>query len=667
MMETKTKNPNGTKLIIVESPTKAKTISQFLSGKEYVVESSYGHIRDLPKSKMGIDTEKDFTPSYVIPTKARKRVSELKKEAEKADEVILATDEDREGEAIAWHLETALGLKNSKRIVFHEITKSAIQKALENPREIDINLVDAQQARRILDRLVGYELSPFLWKKLFKGLSAGRVQSVAVRLIVDREREIQNFKPEEFWSISALLEKNKQEFETKLSKKDDKILDKFTLKTKEDADVILKDLENAEYKVKEIEKKEVRRSPKPPFTTSSLQQEAANKLHWSAKQTMMIAQQLYENGLISYMRTDSVNLSLESINAAKFLITEKFGKNYSLASPRKFKTKSKMAQEAHEAIRPTDPRLEPEIIKSKLDPKQLKLYSLIWKRFIACQMQEAIFDSEAIDISANNYIFRANGSVIKFDGWLKVYGDEKISETVLPKMEKGNLLNLIKLLPAQHFTEPPARYSEASLIKALEEHGIGRPSTYAPTIATIQQRNYVAKNDQKKFIPTETGTTVNNLLVEHFPEIVDIEFTANMEDTLDEVASGKKKWVPIIKKFYIPFKKNLDGKYIEVEKQTMDETTDEVCEKCGKPMIIKHGRFGKFLACSGFPDCKNTKNIKETPKTIGMKCPKCGEGDVIIKYTKKRKIFFGCSRYPDCDFASWKNPAEPEKEKKAGN
>ncbi len=669
-MEKKNKKSDGTKLIIVESPTKAKTISKFLD-KSFEMDSSYGHIRDLPKSKLGIDVEKNFQPSYVIPTKARKRVNELKKKAENAYEVILATDEDREGEAIAWHLETALGLKNSKRIVFHEITKSAIENALLNPREIDINLVDAQQARRILDRLVGYELSPFLWKKVFKGLSAGRVQSVTVRIIVDRENEIKAFKPEEFWSIDAILkkEKSKEHFEAKLSKKDGKALDKFAIKTNVEADNILEDLEGADYEIANVEKKEIKRSPKPPFTTSSLQQEAANRLHFSAKQTMMVAQQLYENGHITYMRTDSVNLSEESLKAAKSAIEDAFGKEFSLSAPRRFKTKSKGAQEAHEAIRPTQPAISPDKTKTSLDAKQHKLYDLIWRRFIACQMKEAIFDSTSVDISAScvssksNYTFRASGSIIKFEGWLKAY-QEKIEanaeENHLPILEKGDLLDLIKLIPSQHFTEPPPRYSEATLIKALEEHGIGRPSTYAPTIATIQQRNYAFKNDQKRFEPTETGVMVNGILVEHFPEIVNIEFTAKMEQSLDEIAEGKKEWIPVIKKFYEPFHKNLESKYEKVEKQNTDEETNEVCEKCGKPMIIKHGRFGKFLACSGFPECKTTKTIKKEPETIGMKCPKCQGGDVIIKRTKKRKMFFGCSRYPECDFASWK---KPEKEK----
>lgn len=653
------------KLVIVESPTKAKTISRFLSG-DFEISSSYGHVRDLPKSKMGIDIENNFEPTYVIPTKSRKRVNELKKEAERAKEVILASDEDREGEAIAWHLTKALELPEEKikRITFHEITKDAIREAIENPRNIDLNLVDAQQARRILDRLVGYELSPFLWKKVFKGLSAGRVQSVAVRLIVEREREIKNFKPQEYWSITAGLKKNSSQFESKLVKKNGKTLDKFAIKNKNEADKIIKDLDGAQYKVEKVEKKEVKRNPNAPFTTSTLQQEAWRRLGFSAKQTMMFAQQLYENGFITYMRTDSVNLSESSVKMAKKAIQDKFGKEFSLDKPRKFKTKSKSAQEAHEAIRPTNPEKAPEDLKKKIDAKQFKLYDLIWRRFIASQMKEALFDSTSVDIDANSYTFRATGSVIKFKGWLKIY-PSKFKEEILPELKEKEPLNLVKLSPNQHFTEPPPRYTEASLVKTLEEHGIGRPSTYAPIISTIQTRNYVEKNEQKKFAPTETGTTVNDLLAEHFPNIVDFGFTAKMEEDLDKIAEGKIKWSPVIKDFYGPFHKNLTEKYEEVEKQNHDEETNEICEKCGKPMIIKHGRFGRFLACTGFPECKNTKALKQEPEKIGMKCPKCSEGEVIKKFTKRKRMFYGCSRWPECNFASWQNPMEEKKTKKS--
>ena len=673
--------------MIVESPTKARTISGFL-GSEYQIESSYGHVRDLPRSKLGIDTANNFEPAYIIPVKARKRVSELKKIALKASEVILASDEDREGEAIAWHINQVLNLeiknqkskiKNFKRIVFHEITKSAIEEAIKNPRDLDMNMVDAQQARRILDRLVGYELSPFLWRKFFRGLSAGRVQSVAVRLIADREKEIQAFQPQEYWGISAFLKAKKEQdkiFEARLYKKDGKVLDKLEIKNKEESDRILKDLGGAEYKVAGVESKEARRIPGAPFTTSSLQQESSNKLGYSAKQTMMLAQQLYEAGYISYMRTDSVNLSQDSLSAAKTFIDSSFGKNYSLDEPRRFKNKAKGAQEAHEAIRPTMPSRTPDSMKDNLDAKQYKIYDLIWRRFIACQMQPAVFDSATADISANNFIFRANGSTLKFDGWLKIY-PSKFTENILPPLAENEILNLKELKPEQHFTEPPPRYNEASLIKAMEEHGIGRPSTYAPTIATIQARNYVAKNEQRRFVPTETGNMVNDILVAHFPQIVDINFTAKMEEDLDRIAEGQAKWVPVIKEFYEPFHENLLKKETEVEKKNMEEKTDEVCPNCGKPMVIKQGRFGKFMACSGFPECKTAKPIKNPAKEIGMKCPKCAEfslaspnpggpediGDVVMKKTRKGRVFYGCSRYPKCDYASWKNPMENNSEK----
>lgn len=656
--------------MIVESPTKARTISGFL-GDEYQIESSYGHVRDLPRSKLGIDIANNFEPSYIIPVKARKRVGELKKLAAKATEIILASDEDREGEAIAWHIANILDIKDAKRIVFHEITKTAINEALANPIKIEMNLVDAQQARRILDRLVGYELSPFLWRKFYRGLSAGRVQSVAVRLIADREKEIQAFQPQEYWSLSAFLSTKKEQekvFEAYLYKKDSKTLDKLEIKNKEESDQILKDLTSAEYKVNSVESKEARRLPGAPFTTSSLQQESSNKLGYSAKQTMMLAQQLYEAGYISYMRTDSVNLSQDSLTAAKTFIDSNYGKDYSLEEPRKFKNKAKGAQEAHEAIRPTSPSKTPESMKDLLDSKQYKVYDLIWRRFIACQMQSAVFDSTTADISAKNFIFRANGSVMKFDGWLKIY-PSKFTESILPALSENEILNLKELKTEQHFTEPSPRYNEASLIKAMEEYGIGRPSTYAPTIATIQARNYVAKNEQRRFAPTETGNMINDLLVAHFPQIVDVNFTAKMEENLDKIAEGQAKWVPIIKEFYEPFHENLMKKETEVEKRNMEEKTDEVCPSCGKPMIIKPGRFGKFMACSGFPECKTAKPIKNPAREVGMKCPKCAEfspediGDVVMKKTRKGRVFYGCSRYPKCDYASWKNPMENNSEK----
>ncbi|OGF86418.1 DNA topoisomerase I, partial [Candidatus Giovannonibacteria bacterium RIFCSPLOWO2_02_44_8] len=580
------------KLIIVESPTKAKTISGFVP-KGFKVLSSYGHVRDLPKSALGID-EESFEPKYVIPTAARKKVNVLKKEVEKMDGVILATDEDREGEAIAWHLTEALSLRNLKveRIVFHEITKSAIDEALKNPRDIDLKLVDAQQARRILDRLVGYKLSPFLWKKLYRGLSAGRVQSVAVRLIVEREREIQAFKPEEYWTIGAFLKKLSlqeeakllnPEFEAFLIKKDGEALDKFAIKNRNDAEKIAKDLESKEWVTSSIEKKETIKNPSAPFTTSTLQQEAFRRLGFSAKQTMLLAQQLYEgvelgekgaSGLITYMRTDSLNVAESALADAKAYLETEIGKNYALASPRRFKTKSKGAQEAHEAIRPTDPARSPDSIKNFLDKRQLKLYELIWRRFVASQMPQAVFDSTSIDIKAGEYTFRANGQTMKFDGFLKIY-PIKFSEAVLPELSQGEKLNLEKLNPTQHFTEPPPRYTEASLIKILEKNGIGRPSTYAPIISTIQSRNYVQRDDKKRLAPTEVGFLVNDMLVENFPEVVDIQFTAKMEEELDEVAAGGIQWKNVIKDFYEPFSKHLSDKYESVEKRDFQETTDE--------------------------------------------------------------------------------------------
>lgn len=665
-------------LIIVESPTKSRTISRFL-GSDFVVESSYGHIRDLPRSKLGVDVEKNFEPQYVIPRKAAPNVKKLKAEAKTAEKIILATDEDREGEAIAWHLVSALGLEDKpgdkiERIVFHEITQKAIEEALKNPRDIDLKRVNAQQARRILDRLVGYKLSPFLWKKVYRGLSAGRVQSVAVRLIVEREREIQEFKPEEYWSVDALLQsarttktatQNNAEnnFTAGLVKIDNKILDKFAIKNKEGAEKILKDLGDAEWIVESVEKKAVSKNPLPPFTTSTLQQEAFRRLGFSAKQTMVLAQQLYEGvelgegsiGLITYMRTDSVNLSEDSLAEAREFLKKEAGDKYTLSSPRRFKTKSKGAQEAHEAIRPTDPSRTPESIQNFLDKRQLKLYGLIWKRFIATQMPPAIFDATSVEIKAENYTFRATGQTMKFDGFLKIY-PIKLAEVTIPELTPQEKLELQELKPLQHFTEPPPRFNEASLVKILEKYGIGRPSTYAPTISTIQDRGYVERYERRYLKPTETGFLVNDMLVEHFPEIVDVQFTAKMEEELDEIAEGKIEWQPVIREFYEPFAKHLAEKYEEVKKHEVTETTEEVCEKCGKPMVIKLGRFGKFLACSGFPECKNAKAIKKELELIGMKCPKCSEGDIIVKHTRRGKVFFGCSRYPTCDYASWQNP-----------
>ena len=663
-------------LVIVESPTKSRTLKGFL-GPKYKVLASYGHIRDLPEDELGVDIEKDFKPKYVIIPKAKRNVQSLKKEVDKVSLVILATDEDREGEAIAYHLTQILDLDSKKpyqRIVFHEITKAAIEEALKNPRKIDMNLVDAQQTRRILDRIVGYKLSPFLWKKVARGLSAGRVQSVTVRLVVEREREIKNFVPQEYWSIEALLQKipnskSQNEFIALLIKKDGKVIPKLGIKNKKEAEKIVKDLKGTEvdetsshlhaalpseacvYKVINVDKKEVKRNPLPPFTTSTLQQESWKRFHFPAKMTMQIAQQLYENGHISYHRTDSLNLSDLSLFAAKKFIIKKYGKDYWAGFLRKYKAKGRV-QEAHEAIRPTYPDRMPE--KIKLDIQQTKLYDLIWRRFIACQMSQAIFDSTVVDISAKNYIFRATGQILKFDGFLKVY-PIKFEETVLPSLEINEILKLTKLIPSQHFTQPPPRYTEATLIKELEKNGIGRPSTYAPILSTIQERNYIEKDERRFFRPTEIGTVVNDLLVAHFPEIVDTNFTAKMEEDLDNIAQGQKIWIPVIREFYTPFEENLKNKYQEVSKKDITETpTEKICPKCGAPLLIRLGKFGRFYACSRFPKCKYTESLKEN--TLGIKCPKCKKGEIVGKRTKKRKIFYGCSDWPKCDFALWDRP-----------
>lgn len=707
------------KLVIVESPTKAKTIIKFLTS-DYKVESSFGHIRDLPKSKMGIDIDNGFVPKYVIPRASRKTVNKLKKEAQNADTIILATDEDREGEAIAWHIMQALDLKpqNIQRIAFHEITKESIQNALKNPRKIELNLVNAQQARRILDRLVGYELSPFLWKKVAKGLSAGRVQSVAVRLIVEREREIQAFKAQEYWTIKGVFykeDKKADTFQAKLNQIDGKVLDKFAIPNESEAKKIVQDLEKRTYIIFNIRKKEIKRKPNAPFTTSTLQQEANNKFGFSAKQTMRIAQQLYEGidlgsagsyGLITYMRTDSVNLADKFLSETKEYLEQTFGNMYSNTAPRKYTTKSKTAQEAHEAIRPTDIHRTPESIKKFLNSQQLKLYTLIYNRALASQMPDALIDNTTVDITTEkdankkSYQFRATGNTIKFDGFLKIYPDS-VKESLLPELKEKQKLYCEKLLPTQHFTQPPARYSDASLVKALEENGIGRPSTYAPTISTIIERGYVER-EERHLKPTDIAFLVNDLLTKHFPKIVDYKFTAEMETDLDEIAKGKREWQSTIKKFYKPFKNNLMQKYQDISKKELtEEKTNEKCEKCGKEMVIKIGRFGKFLACTGFPECKNTKPINknnevEEPKLIdekcpecgsqlqiknsrygqfygcsnypdcrfiknhnestGVKCPNCQKGDIVVKRSRTGKTFFACDQYPACKYALWNKP-----------
>ncbi|HOM33102.1 MAG TPA: type I DNA topoisomerase [Candidatus Paceibacterota bacterium] len=663
-------NKKQKSLIIVESPAKAKTISRFLDSN-YQVEASYGHIRDLPKSTLGIDTENDFQPKYIIPKNKQKQVTKLKKTTAKSSELILATDEDREGEAIAWHLKEVLISKDFnlpvKRIAFHEITQTAIENALKNPREINENLVLAQQARRILDRLVGYNLSPFLWKKVFKGLSAGRVQSVALRIIVDKENERNQFKPEEYWTIVAnFLSSKKEIFQSELYKINNKNLEKFSIKNKEEAEKITNNLKLADFSIKDITEKIIKKTPPPPFITSTLQQEASKKLHFSAKQTMMLAQKLYEGvdfgkgsiGLITYMRTDSVILSNEALKKAEEIILEKFGKNY--YQQRQYKNKSRLAQEAHEAIRPTDPQIFPKELKGKIDEKLYKLYNLIWQRFIASQMTDLQIKKLIVDIEGKtpkeNYDFKTIGSQIYFDGFSKIY-PVQLQENLIPKLFKNEKILLNNLSALQHFTEPPVLYSEASLIKKLEEYGIGRPSTYATIISILLERRYVEKDENRHFITTEIGLLVDSILRNNFPQIVDIGFTAKIEEDLDKIAEGKKNWIQVIREFYEPFKNNLDEKYNQVEKTNLQEETNEICEKCGAKMIIKYGKYGKFLACSNFPECKNTKSLNNK-KSLGIVCPKCHQGEIIIKKTKKGRIFYGCSRWPECDFASWTKPKD---------
>jgi DNA topoisomerase-1 len=649
-------------LVIVESPTKAKTIGKYL-GKGFTVESSYGHVRDLPKSKLGIDVAHDFEPQYVIPKKATEQVAILKKLAKEATEIILATDEDREGEAIAWHLVSALDLKKQKktirRIVFHEITEGAIKDALLNPRDIDQRLVDAQQARRILDRLVGYGLSPFLWRKVRYGLSAGRVQSVAVRLIVEREREIEKFNKEEYWSIEGTFSKKEggSVFPARLYSRNGKTVGKMDIKTEKEAKEISDTLKDRSFKVSEVNVKDVSRNPAAPFTTSTLQQEASRKLGFSAKQTMVIAQKLYEHGHITYMRTDSLNLAASALAQAKKTIVTQFGKEYSLDAPRHYANKSKGAQEAHEAIRPTNLEKNPDDLGLK-DRGEARLYDLIWKRTIASQMQSALFEATAVDIAdgKNEYVMRATGQTVKFDGFIRAYTegrDEDLEEEVegiLPALKKDEPLKLDEIKPLQHFTEPPARYTDATLVKTLEAAGVGRPSTYAPTLSTIQEREYVEKVE-KRYHPTEVGVLVNDILVEHFPEIVDINFTSHIEEEFDGIAEGTLEWPAVIKEFYVPFKEHLDQKEKEVEKQI--EISDTPCPHCSKPMLIKFGRMGKFLACPEegskvtLPMPEEAAKIKElTLKTLGEKCPIC---DKPMEVKRGRfGYFLGCVDYPKC-------------------
>jgi DNA topoisomerase I len=661
-------------LIIVESPTKARTLSKFLGG-QYKITATMGHIKDLPKSKLSVDVENNFKPDYVLNKKSAKTVKEISSLAKNSETVYLATDPDREGEAIAYHARELVFEKNKKpgqkiyRIVFHEITREAVEQALKKPREVDSHLVDAQIARRVLDRIVGYKLSPLLWKKVRRGLSAGRVQSVAVRLIVEREKEIKKFKSSEYWEIASIVRSQKTvgsalEFAVGLIKIGDK---KAGIGDEKKARDIVYDLEKSTYSVIDIKRKEVKKSPYPPFTTSTMTQSASRLFGWSAKKTMSVAQKLYEEGLITYHRTDSVNISGSAINEVRSYIVEEFGDKYLPEKPKFFKKQSKNAQEAHEAIRPTHVNLEFKLTDSKFEKDGEKLFSLIWKRFVASQMRESVFDETAIDVLAENkngkkYTLRASGQVMKFDGWRKIIPLKKDEAPSLPAVESGEVLKLIKVNSEQKFTQPPARYNEASLIKTLEKLGIGRPSTYAPIITTIQLRNYVEKNEGK-FHPTSIGFAVNEFLETNFEGIVDYSFTAEMEKKLDDVAKGELQWDKMMADFYNPFDKKLTevetkAKRVKIEVESLGIKCP-TCEKEGRvgdkqgDLVIRTGRFGKFISCSLFPECKHTEKFVEK---IDVMCPDCGTGDVIVKTTKKGRKFFGCSRYPDCNWASWQKP-----------
>lgn len=713
-------------LVVVESPAKAKTIEKFL-GKDFKVLASYGHVRALPSKQGSVDTENDFEPKYAVLPDSKKHIQSIKKDLDKADSLMLATDPDREGEAIAWHLLAALGIEKGKkkvpvkRVVFHEITKDAILNAVQNPRDISLDLVDAQQARSILDYLVGFNLSPFLWKKIRYGLSAGRVQSVALRLICEREREIKNFTAREYWSIEAQLANTAgQTFTAALVETTDGKLGKFGIPDQEAAEAILKALRDRSYVVEKITRSERKRLPAPPFTTSTLQQEAARKLGFSAKKTMSVAQKLYEGidvgegalGLITYMRTDSVVLSQQALKEAKEVITSTYGADYALAKPRFFKNKAKNAQEAHEAVRPTYIEKKPESIRQYLTPDQFKLYDLIWKRTVACQMAEALLDQTSVDIDAGEgYKFRTAGTVVRFPGFMKLYiegiddeaGDK---EGMLPPLREKEKLAVKEIVPEQHFTQPPPRYTEATLVKTLEEYGIGRPSTYASIMNTLLERKYVTL-EKKRFIPEDVGMVVNDLLVKHFTHYVDYNFTASLEEELDQVSRGEKKWKPLLSEFWVPFSNLLKQKEGEVSKsEATTEATDEACPECGKQLVVKLGKFGRFLACSGYPECKyirsldkekkevaeptvseekcnlcgspmliregrygkylacsaypNCKNIQPLvkPKGTGVKCPECGNGELLEKKSRYGKLFYSCSRYPDCKFALWDKPVE---------
>jgi DNA topoisomerase-1 len=653
-------------LVIVESPAKAKTIEKYL-GKKYKVRASLGHIRDLPRSQMGVDVEHDYEPKYITIRGKGPVLKELKTAAKKAKKVFLAADPDREGEAIAWHLAHSLNLDPSTdcRVVFNEITKDAIKESFKNPRPINIDLVDAQQARRILDRLVGYNISPLLWKKVKKGLSAGRVQTVAVRLVVDRENEIKQFKPEEYWTIDGQFTKGKDHFIASYYGSKSKKMD---LHNEDEVKSILSKMKGKEFEVTKVTKKERKRNPAASFITSSLQQEAARKLNFRARKTMMLAQQLYEGidlgkegtvGLITYMRTDSTRISEVAKKEAADFIEQQYGKEFISSTQKQGKQQSK-AQDAHEAVRPTSTLREPALIKQFLSRDQLRLYKLIWERFLASQMAPAVMDTMSVDLTNEEVVFRANGSKVKFPGFMKVYvegtDDQKEEkDNWLPELVEGDKVQSKDIEPKQHFTQPPPRYTEARLVRTLEELGIGRPSTYAPTLDTIQRRGYVAL-DNKRFVPTELGEIVLELVMEFFQDIINVEFTAKMENSLDEIEEGKIEWVRVIDDFYQDFEKHLKKAEAEMESvEIKDEYAGEDCEKCGNPMVIKMGRYGKFMACSNFPDCRNTKAIV---KEIGVSCPKCKKGNIIERKSKKKRIFYGCDRYPECDFISWDKPID---------
>ncbi|MCX8067175.1 MAG: type I DNA topoisomerase [Anaerolineae bacterium] len=666
--------PEG-RLVIVESPAKARTVGRFL-GRGYTVRASVGHVRDLLRSSLSVDVENGFQPTYRVPNEKKQVVKELAEEVKKAAEVYLATDPDREGEAIAWHLAEVTGIRPEKlrRVVFHEITQSAIEEAFAHPRGIDMNLVNAQQARRILDRLVGYSLSPLLWRKVRSRLSAGRVQSVAVRMVVEREREIQNFVPEEYWSIQAELAKREARRRSFLAKLHRIRGEEVNLKDEPAARAVVEELERSVYVVVSVKEGQRRRQPAPPFTTSTMQQEASRRLGFTATRTMRIAQQLYEGidldgsgpvGLITYMRTDSTNVAEQAQQEARQYIAQRYGESFLPPQPPVYKTKTKGAQEAHEAIRPTSVFREPDAIKDQLTRDQYRLYQLIWQRFVASQMPPALYDTVAVDIEAGPadgekpYLFRATGSTLRFPGFLIVYEeakDEDVQEEEpiqqIPPLQVGEVLDLVRLIPEQHFTQPPPRYTEATLVRALEEYGIGRPSTYAPILATIQQRGYV-RREGRRLVPTELGFLVNDLLVEHFPEVMDYEFTAQMEEQLDEIAAGRREWVPVVREFYLPFARQLEEAERRIEKVEVESTeVGRNCPECGAPLTVRWGRYGKFIGCSRFPECRYTEPWQEK---VGATCPQCG-GDLVEKRTRKGRVGYGCVNYPTCNFWVWQRP-----------